>query len=289
MRSNSLVIAVANNKGGVGKTSTAINLCCAFAGTRRKVLLIDLDPQGSATVSILRDRPSSFISSGNALIDGSSLVPCIKPYRTGKFDLIPASDDLTAFCIRADNEHGREQRLAEALRPLRQIYDVLIIDCPPALNLLTINALCAADELIIPTTCDYFAVEGLGSLMRLFESLKRRGLSRVHLMGIVRTIYTQGEPLSQKIAADLKSNMGTMLFNTIIPFCSQVSEAPSTGRPVILYDRTCIGSRAYLSLAGEILSRITARQADAQAIAAADAATATPLQGDAMPAPSRQA
>ena len=145
----------------------------------------------------------------------------------------------------------------EALKSLRLIYDIIIIDCPPALNLLTINALCAADELVIPTTCDYFAVEGLGSLMRAFESLKRKGLSSVHLMGIVCTIYNQGEPLSQKIAKDLKSNMGQLLFNTVIPYCSQISEAPSVGKPVILYDKNAIGSKAYLSLAAEILSPAT--------------------------------
>ena len=255
MNSNSLVLAIANNKGGVGKTSTALNLACAFAGTRRKVLYIDLDPQGSASVSILRTRPISIISSGNALIQGSSLVPCIVPYQLAKFDLIPASDDLTAFCIKkADDEH-KEHCLKEALKSLRLIYDIIIIDCPPALNLLTINALCAADELVIPTTCDYFAVEGLGSLMRAFESLKRKGLSSVHLMGIVCTIYNQGEPLSQKIAKDLKSNMGQLLFNTVLPYCSQISEAPSVGKPVILYDKNAIGSKAYLSLAAEILSR----------------------------------
>ncbi|MCI6863199.1 ParA family protein [Anaerobiospirillum succiniciproducens] len=256
MRSECIVLSVANHKGGVGKTSTAINLACAFAGTRRRVLLIDLDPQGSATVSILRKRPTGLISSGNALMSEASFVPCIKPYNLAKFDLVPANDDLTAFCVSCINEEGKEFRLKNALSSLRLIYDLIIIDCPPALNLLTINALCASDDLIIPTTCDYFAVDGLSSLLRLFEKLKTDGMSNVRLMGIVRTLYSLGEPLAKKISEDLKSNLGTLLFNTIIPYTSLISEAPSMGRPVILYDRSCLGSRAYLSLAGEILKRM---------------------------------
>lgn len=281
MRSECIVLSVANHKGGVGKTSTAINLACAFAGTRRRVLLIDLDPQGSATVSILRKRPTGLISSGNALMSEASLVPCIKPYNLAKFDLVPANDDLTAFCVSCINEEGKEFRLKNALSSLRLIYDLIIIDCPPALNLLTINALCASDDLIIPTTCDYFAVDGLSSLLRLFEKLKTDGMSNVRLMGIVRTLYSLGEPLAKKISEDLKSNLGTLLFNTIIPYTSLISEAPSMGRPVILYDRSCLGSRAYLSLAGEILKRMeqnrltqapAAQEPDANSAQAAPAA-----------------
>ena len=284
MRSECIVLSVANHKGGVGKTSTAINLACAFAGTRRRVLLIDLDPQGSATVSILRKRPTGLISSGNALMSEASLVPCIKPYNLAKFDLVPANDDLTAFCVSCINEEGKEFRLRNALSSLRLIYDLIIIDCPPALNLLTINALCASDDLIIPTTCDYFAVDGLSSLLRLFEKLKTDGMSNVRLMGIVRTLYSLGEPLAKKISEDLKSNLGTLLFNTIIPYTSLISEAPSMGRPVILYDRSCLGSRAYLSLAGEILKRMeqnrltqapAADANDANSAQAAPAAQAT--------------
>lgn len=277
MRSECIVLSVANHKGGVGKTSTAINLACAFAGTRRRVLLIDLDPQGSATVSILRKRPTGLISSGNALMSEASLVPCIKPYNLAKFDLVPANDDLTAFCVSCINEEGKEFRLRNALSSLRLIYDLIIIDCPPALNLLTINALCASDDLIIPTTCDYFAVDGLSSLLRLFEKLKTDGMSNVRLMGIVRTLYSLGEPLAKKISEDLKSNLGTLLFNTIIPYTSLISEAPSMGRPVILYDRSCLGSRAYLSLAGEILKRMEQNRLT-QAPAAADANDANSAQ-----------
>lgn len=253
---NSVVLAIANHKGGVGKTSTAMNLACAFAGTRRSVLLVDLDPQGSATVSMLRERPTSFISSGNALIQGTSLVPCIKHFPQLRFDLLPASDDLTAFCVNKHSSPHKELLLRAAFAPLRQIYDVIIIDCPPALNLLTINALCAADELIIPLSCEFFAVEGLGSLLRLFERLKIEGKSKVHFMGIVRTLFDKGETLSQKISQDLKLSFGPLIFTTIIPYTSRISEAPSIGRPVILYDKSSIGARAYLSLAGEILTRL---------------------------------
>ncbi len=252
----SLVLSIVNQKGGSTKTSTAVNLACAIAATRRRVLLIDLDAQGSATVALSLDRADSDKCLAGSLIADNDIVDTIVHYEQGQFDVIPSSDDLIAVQVAIYNEDDRTQKLNKHLELIKDDYDLIIIDTPPSLNLLTENAMCASDYILIPMPCEYFALDSLLTFLDVYNGLKREGLSKAKLLGIVRTLYEEERPLSKEIHDELEKHFDDLLFKTVIPFSSSIIECTSIGRPVMFYDKSSNGARSYLNLAGEVLQKL---------------------------------
>lgn len=250
------IIAVANAKGGSAKTTTAVNLCCALAATGRKVLLVDLDPQCSATVAVGFEHNAEQRSLAGVLISGNDLSDVLLHYVKGSFDVIPSGEDLTAVPVALYNEPDGIRRLRHALVPVAGEYDFIFIDCPPSLSVLTKNALCASNYLLIPMVCDYFAIDSLMSLVSLYEQLNQSGEARVQLLGVVRTLFEEEHPLSRQISRELQLQFKGLLFDTLIPYNERISESTSAGRPVMLYDKSSVGARAYLTLAGELLRKL---------------------------------
>ena len=250
------ILAIANQKGGVGKTTTAVNLATALAAVEESVLLIDLDPQGNASTALgigRRDRPAgsyALLGQGAAAASGmATFVPNLR--------LIASEPDLAGAEVELAGEAGREFRLREALAPLRQDrdYSFVLIDCPPSLGLLTINALVAADAVLVPLQCEFLALEGLAQFVGTVEAVKRRLNPALRLQGIVLTMFDRRNSLSNLVAADARSYFGAQVYDTVIPRNIRVSEAPSHGKPVLLYDFRSAGAQAYVQLAGELLRR----------------------------------
>jgi chromosome partitioning protein len=252
-------IAIANQKGGVGKTTTAINIATAMAAIGWRTLLIDLDPQGNASTGLGIDSSARTSSTYDLLIDQAALVDCVMPTRIPGLDLIPATVDLSGAEVELVNVENRTDRLRNALSGPAN-YDICFIDCPPSLGLLTLNAMTAADTLLVPLQCEFFALEGLSQLLQTVERVQQRFNSDLGIIGVALTMFDRRNRLTDQVADDVRSCLGALVFETVIPRNVRLSEAPSHGLPALIYDHGCTGSRAYMALARELIGRLPERR-----------------------------
>ncbi len=255
------VIAITNQKGGVGKTTTSINLAASLAATKRRVLLVDVDPQGNATMGSGVDKYELENSVFDVLVDGMAAEKALVHAEKAGYYLLPGNGDLTAADVHLMGMDDREYQLKKALETLKPRFDYIFIDCPPSLNMLSINAMVAADSVIIPMQCEYYALEGLTALMGTIEQITESHNPGLHIEGLLRTMYDPRNRLSSEVSAQLHQHFGDKVYRTPIPRNIRLAEAPSYGLPVMYHDRLSRGSKAYLALAGEIIRREEQAQA----------------------------
>jgi chromosome partitioning protein len=253
--SRARILAVVNQKGGVGKTTTAINLATALGAAGRSVLIVDLDPQGNASTGFGIARADRRVTSYDVLLRATSFDTAVLPTEVPQVDIVPANVDLSAAELELVQDERRAYRLRDAFGTLSRRYDYMLIDCPPSLGLLTVNALTAAHAVLVPLQCEFFALEGLSLLLRTIERVRNSYNPMLQMHGVVLTMFDRRNNLSEQVANDVRSFMGDRVYDTVIPRNVRVSEAPSHGRPVLLYDHKSMGAQAYAHLAGEMLRR----------------------------------
>jgi len=255
-----ITIAIANQKGGVGKTTTAINIATAMAATGWKVLLIDLDPQGNASTGLGIGSDDRVRSSYDLMIDNVALSDCTQPTNIPGLEIVPATVDLSGAEIELVSVDDRTGRLRHILGQQAMRFDICVIDCPPSLGLLTLNALTAADTLLVPLQCEFFALEGLSHLLQTVERVQQRFNPDLGIVGVALTMFDRRNRLTDQVADDVRSCLGELVFETVIPRNVRLSEAPSHGLPALVYDHNCSGSKAYMALARELIARLPERR-----------------------------
>ena len=258
------VLAVSNQKGGVGKTTTAINLGTALAAIGEKVLIVDMDPQGNASTGLGVPRETRRVTIYDVMVDGRSIDEAAVPTTVPGLDIVPADSDMSGVEIELSQADRRSYRLRDALMGHggegQTRYDYVLIDCPPSLNLLTLNAMAAADAVLVPLQCEFFALEGLTQLMKTIEMVRQSLNTTLEIQGLVLTMYDRRSTLSGQVAADVRAHFGDKVYDAVIPRNIRVAEAPSFGKPALIYDLKCAGSQAYLRLAREVVAREKTRR-----------------------------